>query len=61
MEDSWVLSIPMWLKANMPTLEIKETKTQRKSIIVIDKMVNTLGFFEKKLEQEKEDSSNRFH
>ena len=61
MEDSWVLSIPMWLKANMPTLEIKETKTQRKSIIVNDKMVNTLGFFEKKLEQEKEDSSNRFH
>ena len=51
----------MWLKANMPTLEIKETKTQRKLIIVIDKMVNTLGFFEKKLEQEKEDSSNRFH
>ena len=61
MEDSWVLSITMWLKANMPTLEIKETKTQRKLIIVIDKMVNTLGFFEKKLEQEKEDSSNRFH
>ena len=61
MEDNWVLSITMWLKANMPTLEIKETKTQRKLIIVIDKMVNTLGFFEKKLEQEKEDSSNRFH
>ena len=61
MEDSWVLSITMWLKADMPTLEIKETKTQRKLIIVIDKMVNTLGFFEKKLEQEKEDSSNRFH
>ena len=29
MEDSWFLSTPMSLNANTPTLETKETKTQR--------------------------------
>ena len=29
MEDSWLLSIPMPPNANTPTLEAKETKTQK--------------------------------
>ena len=42
MEDSWLLSTPMSLNTNTPTLETKETKTQRELFIVIDKMTNTL-------------------
>ena len=49
----------MSLNANTPTLETKETKTQRELFIVIDKMTNTLEHFGKKLEQQKEDSFNR--
>ena len=59
MEDSWLLSTLMSLNANTPTLETKETKTQREVFIVIDEMPNTLEHFGKKLEQQKEDSSNR--
>ena len=32
-EDSWLLSTPMSLSANTPTLETKETKTQRELLI----------------------------
>ena len=49
----------MSLNANTPTLETKETKTQRELFIVIDEMANTLEHFRKKLEQQKEDSSTR--
>ena len=59
MEDGWLLSTPMSLNANMPTLEMKETKTQRELFIVIDEIANALEHFGKKLEQQKEDSSNR--
>ena len=59
MEDSWLLSTPMSLNANRPTLETKETKTQRELFIVIDEMKNSLEHFGKKLEQQKEGSSNR--
>ena len=59
MEDSWLLSTSMSLNANTPTLETKETKTQRELFIIIDEMTNTLEHFGKKLEQQKEDSSNR--
>ena len=61
MEDSWLLSTPMSLNTNTPTLESKETKTQRELFIVIDKMTNTLEHLGKKLEQQKEDSSNRIN
>ena len=44
---------------NTPTLETKETKTQRELFIVIHEMTNTVEHFGKKLEQQKEDSSNR--
>ena len=59
MEDSWVLSTPMPPNANTPTLEKKETKTQKELYIVINEMTNTLEHFEKKIEQQSEDSSNR--
>ena len=49
----------MSLNANTPTLEMKETKTERKLFIVTDEMANTLEHFGKKLERQKEDSSNR--
>ena len=51
MEDSWLLSTPMLLKDNTPTLEIKVTKTQRELSIIIDETTNILEHFEKKLEQ----------
>ena len=38
---------------------MKETKTERKLFIVTDEMANTLEHFGKKLERQKEDSSNR--
>ena len=59
MEDCWHLSTPLSLYANTPTLETKETKTQRELFIVIDDMTNTLEHYEKKLDQQKEDNSNR--
>ena len=59
MEDSCLLSTPMSLNANTPTLEKKEMKIQRELFIVIDEMTNILEHFGKKLEQQKEDSSNR--
>ena len=59
MEDSWLLSTPMSLNANTPTLVTKEMKIQRELFIVIDEITNTLEHFGKKLEQQKEDSSNR--
>ena len=49
----------MSLNANTPTLETKETKSQRELFIVIHEMTNTVEHFGKKLEQQKEDSSNR--
>ena len=49
----------MSLNANTPTLETKETKTQRELFTVIDEMTNTLEHFGKKLQQQKEDSFNR--
>ena len=49
----------MSLNANTPTLETKETKTQRELFIITDEMTNTLEHFGKKLEQQKEDSPNR--
>ena len=45
--------------ANTPILETKETKTQKELYIVIIEMTNTLEHFEKKIEQQNEDSSNR--
>ena len=51
MEDSWLLSTPMLLNANTPTLEMKKTKTQRELSITIDEMINILEHFRKKLEQ----------
>ena len=48
MEDSWLLSTPMSPNANTPTLETKETKSQRELYIVINEMTNTLEHFEKK-------------
>ena len=59
MQDSWLLSTSMSLNTNMPTLETTETKTQRELSIIIDEMRNTLEHFGKKLEQQKEDNSNR--
>ena len=38
MEDSWLLSTTMQLNANTPTLETKETKTQKELYIVINEM-----------------------
>ena len=61
MEDSWLLPTPMPLNANTPTLETKETKTQRELFIVIDEMTNSLEHFGKMLEQQKEGSSNRIN
>ena len=49
----------MSLNANTPTLETKETKTQRELFIVVDQMPNTLEHFAKKLVQQKKDNSNR--
>ena len=49
----------MSLNANTPTLEMKETKTQRELFTIIGEMTNTLEHFGKKLEQQQEDSSNR--
>ena len=49
MDDSWLLSTPMSLNANRPTLETKETKTERETFIVIDEMTNTLEHFGKKV------------
>ena len=59
MEDSWLLSTPIPPNANTPTLETKEKKTQKELYIVINEMTNTLEHFEKKIEQQNEDSSNR--
>ena len=61
MDDSWILLTVMFmsLNANTPTLETKETKTQRELYIVIDEMTNTLEYFGKKIEQKNEDSFNR--
>ena len=59
MEDSWLLSTPIPLNANTPTLETKETKTQRELYIVINKMTNTVEHFGKNTEQQNEDSSNK--
>ena len=59
MEGSWLLSTPTPLNANTPTLETKETKTQRELYIVIHEMTNTLVHFGEKIEQQKEDSSSR--
>ena len=53
------LSTPVLRNANMPTLEMKETKNLRKFFIVVDEMTNILEYFCKKLGQQKEDSSNR--
>ena len=49
----------MSLNANAPTLETKETKTQRELYIVIKEFSNTLEHFGKKIEQQNEDRSNR--
>ena len=49
----------MLLNASTPTLETKETITQRELHIVIDEMANTLEHFGKKIEQQNEYSSNR--
>ena len=53
MEDSWLLSTPMSLTANTLISEMKETKTQRELIIVIDEMTNTLEQFGKKSNKKK--------
>ena len=47
MEPSWLLLTPMSLNPNRPTLETKETKTQRELYIVSDEMKNTLEHFGK--------------
>ena len=49
----------MSLNASTPTLETKETITQREFHIVIDEIANTLEHFGKKIEQQNEYSSNR--
>ena len=59
MDDSCLISTPMSLNTNMPTLETKETKTQRELRIIINGMKNALEHFGKKIEQQNEDSSNR--
>ena len=59
MEDSWLLSAPMSLNANTPTLETKETKSQRELYIVINEMTITLEHFGKKKKNNKINSSNR--
>ena len=58
MDDSWLLLTVMFmsLNANTPTMETKETKTQRGLYIVIDEMANTLEYFGKNKEQKNEDS-----
>ena len=56
MDDSCLISTPMSLNTNMPTLETKETKTQRELRIIINGMMEHFG---KKIEQQNEDSSNR--
>ena len=53
MEDSWLLSTLMSLTANTLISEMKETKTQRELIIVIDEMTNTLEQFGKKSNKKK--------
>ena len=59
MEDSWHLSTPISLNANMPTLEMKGLKTRRELYIAIDEMTKTLDHFGKKIEQQNKDSSSR--
>ena len=59
MDDSCLISTPMSLNTNMPTLETKETKAQRELRIIINGMKNALEHFGKKIEQQNEDSSNR--
>ena len=49
----------MLLNANTLILEMNVTKTQRELFVVIDEMKNILEHFGKKLEQQKEESSNR--
>ena len=58
MDDSWLLLTVMFmsLNANTPTMETKETKTQRGLYIVIDEMANRLEYFGKNIEQKNEDS-----
>ena len=46
MKDSWLLSTPMLLNANI--LEMKEKKTQRELFIVIGEMRNILEHLGKK-------------
>ena len=48
-EDSWILLTAMFmsLNANTPTLEMKETKTQRELYIVIDEMTYPKVLWEK--------------
>ena len=58
MKDSCLLSTSMLLNAYTPTLEMKETKTQREVFIAIDEITNTLEHVGIKLRQQKEDSSN---
>ena len=58
MEGSWLLSRPT-LHANKPTFEMKETVVQRELFIVVNEMMNALEHVGKKLELQKEGSSNR--
>ena len=48
MEDSWLLSAPIPLNANTPTLETKDTKPQRELSKAINEMTNTLEQLGKK-------------
>ena len=48
MEDSQLLSKPMSLNANTPTMETEETETPRELFVVIDEMADTLEHFGKK-------------
>ena len=62
MDDSWILLTVMFmsLNANTPTLETKETKTQRELYIVIYEMTNTLEYFGKKIEQKTKTAITEF-
>ena len=54
MENRWLLSAPMPLSANKSTLEIIETKIQRKLFIAISKTANILEHFGKMLRQQQQ-------
>ena len=49
MDDSWILLTVMFmsLNANTPTLEMKETKTQRELYIVINEITHPRALWEK--------------